>query len=97
VTECENSREVAWLTSWDTEQDAYEFESTVTVAAAEWQRRAKLRSPLLAERHGREVVVTTEGLRPEIAQMKRLARQARVTTRAELAVHFASTNGNHNQ
>ena len=89
VTDCENSREVAWLTSWDTEQDASEFESAVTVVAADWQRRANLRSTLLAERHGREVVVTSGGLRPEITQMKRLAKQARVTTRVELGAHFA--------
>jgi hypothetical protein len=89
AAECENSREVAWLTSWDTEQDASEFESAVTVVAADWQRRANLRSTLLAERHGREVVVTSGGLRPEVAQMKRLAKQARVTTRTELVAHFA--------
>jgi hypothetical protein len=94
VTECENSREVAWLTSWDTEQDANEFERAVTVVAADWQRRANLSSALLTERHGREVVVTSGGLWPKIAHMKRLARHARVTTRADLAAHFASANGN---
>lgn len=94
VTECEHSREVAWLTTWDTEQDASEFEGAVTVVAADWQRRGNLKSPLVAERHGREVIVTSGGLRPEIGQMKRLAKQARVTTRAELRAHFASAKRN---
>lgn len=92
AAECEHSREVAWLTSWDTEQDAYEFESTFAVIAAELQRRGNLKSPLAAERHGREVVVTSGGLRPEIGQLKRLAKRARVMTRAELAAHFAKAN-----
>jgi hypothetical protein len=89
AAECENSREVAWLTSWDTEQDAYEFETTFAVIAADLQRRANLKSPLAAERHGREVVVVSDGLWPQIGQLKRLAKQTRVTTRAELAAHFA--------
>ena len=92
AAECEHSQEVAWLTSWDTEQNAYEFERTFAVIAAELQRRGNLKSPLVAERHGREVVVTSGGLRPEIGQLKRLAKRARVTTRAELAAHVARPN-----
>ena len=90
AVECSHFREVAWLTSWDTDRDAGEFESAFRVIAADWQRRAELRSPLVAERHGREVIVASGGLQLEIAQMKRLARQARVTTRAELAAHFSN-------
>jgi hypothetical protein len=89
--ECENFREVAWLTSWDTEQDAHEFENTLAAIAEELQRRGNLKSPLMVERHGREVVVTSGGLRPEIGRLSQLAKQARVTTRAELAAHFSRT------
>jgi hypothetical protein len=89
AAECANSREVAWFTSWDTEQDAYEFERKFHVIAADFQKRANLKSPLAAERHGGEVVVTSGGLWPQIGQLKRLASRARVTTRAELAAHFA--------
>jgi hypothetical protein len=89
AAECANSREVAWFTSWDTEQDASEFERKFHVIAADFQKRANLKSALAAERHGREVVVTSGGLSPQIGQMKRLANRARVTTRAELAAHFA--------
>jgi len=86
---CENSREVAWLTSWDTEQDAHEFENKFAVMAADFQRRADLQSPLAAERQGREVIIASGGLWPYIGQLKQLANRARVTTRAELAAHFA--------
>jgi hypothetical protein len=90
AAECNNSQEVAWLTSWDTEQDAQEFETAFTVLAAALQQRAKLKSPLAAERNGSEVVVASNGLWPQIGQLKRLAKRARVTTRAELAAHFTS-------
>jgi hypothetical protein len=86
---CNNLREVAWLTNWDTEQDAHEFETAFTVVAADLQRRANLKSPWAAERNGREVIVVSEGLWPQVGQLKRLAKRARVTTRAELAAHFA--------
>jgi hypothetical protein len=86
---CNNSQEVAWLTSWDTEQDAHEFETAFTVVAVDLQRRANLKSPLAAERNGREVIVASGGLWPQVGQLKRLAKRARVTTRAELAAHFA--------
>lgn len=86
---CDNSQEVAWLTSWDTEQDAHEFETAFTVVAVDLQRRANLKSPLAAERNGREVIVASGGLWPQVGQLKQLAKRARVTTRAELAAHFA--------
>jgi hypothetical protein len=89
AAECEKSREVAWLTSWDTEQDAREFETAFAVIAEDFQRRAKLKSPLAAERNEREVVVVSEGLWPQIGQLKRLANRARVMTRGELAAHYA--------
>jgi len=75
---------VAWLTSWDSEKDASEFERTVIV-----QGRANLTSPLAAERQGREVVVASAGLWSKIGDLKRIAIRARVKTRAELAEHFA--------
>ena len=87
--DCDNSREVAWLTSWDTEQDAHEFETAFAVITTDVQRRAKLTLPLTVERSGREVVVASGGLWPQKEQLKRLANRARVTTRTELAAHFA--------
>ena len=87
--DCDNSREVAWLTSWDTEQDAHEFETAFAVITTDVQRRAKLTLPLTVERSGREVVVASGGLWPQKDKLKQLANRARVTTRAELAAHFA--------
>jgi len=80
---------VAWLTSWDSEKDASEFERTVIGIAAIVQGRANLTSPLAAERQGREVVVASAGLWSKIGDLKRIAIRARVKTRAELAEHFA--------
>ena len=88
AADCDNSREVAWLTSWDTEQDAKEFESLFAVIATDFQRRADLKSVLASKRDGQEVIVASGGLWPEIGDLKRLAKRARVTTRAELAAHF---------
>ena len=88
AAECDNSREVAWLTSWDTEQDAKEFESLFAVIATDFQRRADLKSALASKRDGQEVIVASGGLWPEIGDLRRLAKRARVTTRAELAAHF---------
>ena len=45
AAECQNGREVAWLTSWDSEKDASEFERTVIGIAAIVQVRANLKSP----------------------------------------------------
>jgi hypothetical protein len=89
AVECDQSQEMFWFTSWDTEQDAREFEAAVGAVAAEWQRRANLKSTVVTERQGREVLLTTSWLRPEIRQMKQLAKSARVKTRAELSAHFA--------
>lgn len=86
---CGNSREVAWLTSWDTERDAVEFQRALTSIVTTWQQRADLRSALTIERIGREVVVVSDGIGADVGQVQALADRARVTTRAELSAHFA--------
>ena len=88
VAECGLSREVAWLTSWDTEQDAVEFEKAVTKVASEWQWRANLKSALTTSVRGREVVITSGGLRQQIDTFTQVAKRKRVSTRGELAAHF---------
>jgi hypothetical protein len=89
VAECGPSREVFWVTSWDTEQDAREFERAVTTVASEWQWRANLSSDIALDLRGKEVIVSTTGLRPQIDELIRLAKRTRVSTREELAAHFA--------
>lgn len=90
AAECDNAREAAWLTSWDTEQDAQEFERAISGVGTAWQHRGGVTSVVVPERQGREVLVTTAGVRSHGDQLKQLARRARVTTRAELAEHFSA-------
>jgi len=94
AVECEQSRELIWVMSWDTEQDAQEFEQALSVIIGGWQQRAKLRSSLVVERREREIVVISEDLRSQMRDFKQLAKEARVTTRAELASHFARATRN---
>ena len=89
AAECESGREIAWLSSWDREQDAAEFANAVVKIAAKVVDRAGLKPPLAAQRQGREVIVVSEGLGSKRDDLTGLARRARVTTRAELAQHFA--------
>lgn len=88
AAECNNGREMAWLTSWDTEKDAVEFEEAVRGIAATLQSQTELPS-LSTTRDGKEVAIVSEGLRSRIFDVRNLARRARVTSRTELASHFA--------
>lgn len=89
AAECKNGREMAWLTSWDTEKDAVKFEAAISGIAPSLQSRTQLHSLLIA-RHRREVVVASGSFGSKVDDLKRLAKRTRVTTRAELATHFAS-------
>ena len=53
------------------------------------QTRAHLQS-LVVNRRGREVVLASGALGFKVEDLRRLASRARVTTRGELAAHFAS-------
>jgi hypothetical protein len=90
AAECGESREVAWLTSWDTEQDAVEFRRVAMQIASEWQWRANLNSEPVIELRGREVSVTTSGFHRYRDELTQLAKRKRVSTRGELAAHFTS-------
>lgn len=87
VADCRSGREVLWLTSWDTEKDASEFETTLREIASKLPSRTNLQAPAI-ERQSRDVIVSSNGLRPTITELKRTAIRARVTTRAELVAHF---------
>ncbi len=89
AVECEDSGELIWAMSWDTEEDAQEFEQALSVIAGGWQERAKLRSPLIIKRRGREIVVISEDLSSRLGDFNQLVKEARVTSRAELGFHFA--------
>jgi hypothetical protein len=86
--QCVGGNEIAWLTSWDTQKDAIEFEEAIIAIADELQLRNELSPLLVSERDGREVVVTSSGLPIGSNRIHELAIRARVTTREELANHF---------
>jgi hypothetical protein len=90
VMQCGQSQELAWLTSWDTEQDAVDFVIALRKVGFEWQRRANLPSRVGIDVRGKEVIVTTDGLRPHLAEIVEFAKRRRVSTRAELAAHFSA-------
>ena len=95
VIQCGESKELAWLTSWDTEQDAVDFEIALRKVRIDWQQRANLPSKVEIDIKGKEVMVITDGLRPHLAEIVELAKRRRVSTRAELAAHFGViTHGN---
>ncbi len=87
--QCGTGREIAWLTSWDKEKDAVEFEQAISAMTGILQTRAHLQS-LVVNRRGREVVLASGALGSKVEDLRRLASRARVTTRGELAAHFAS-------
>jgi hypothetical protein len=88
AAECKKWHEMAWLTSWDTEKDAVEFETAIAGILPTFQSRAHLQS-LVVARQGREVVVASGAFGSKVNDLKRLAKRTRVTTRPELAAHFA--------
>jgi hypothetical protein len=86
--ECTDGKEIAWLTSWDTPEDAIEFEQAIEAIAEELQQRAELHSLVVSNRDGREVVVASSSLPIGSKRIRELANRARVTTREQLADHF---------
>lgn len=90
AAECGSARVIAWVTGWDTERDAQEFEEAFHRVAPYWQRHAELPSPLVAERHKNDVIIVSEELRPDVRLIRSSARRARVATRDELSAHFST-------
>ena len=85
---CAGEEQIAWLTSWDTPEDAAEFEQAVTAIALELQQHDEPVPPLDIARDGREVAVKSLGFPIGRARIRERASRARVTTREELAAHF---------
>jgi NAD(P)-dependent dehydrogenase (short-subunit alcohol dehydrogenase family) len=85
--ECNGEEQMAWLSSWDTDEDAIEFEQAIAAASEALERRYAL-SGLSIDRYGREVVVVSGGFPIGTNQIRDRARRARVITREELAAHF---------
>jgi hypothetical protein len=80
---CGGERAFAWITAWDSEPDALEFESAYAGIAAAVAARAGLSAPPVARRRGREVHLlapSLEGLAPALEGVPR----RRVSTLVEL-------------
>ena len=88
VAECDGQLEFAWLTSWDTEPDAREFESAYAGIASAVATRAGYGAPPRALRDAREVVVVSAGLSEWAGDLPSLARRRRVSTVEEVREHF---------
>lgn len=85
---CAGSTEIAWLTSWDTQEDAIQFESAIEAIVEKQQQRGESSPRWISNRNGHEVVVTSNRLPIDHGRIRELARRARIATREELAAHF---------
>jgi hypothetical protein len=90
VARCGGGLELLWLSSWDSQSDAQEFEQAYRALAAGLAARAELGSIPRVERTGREVVVWTRALDPIAGSLARTSRRARVSSLAELSAAFPS-------
>jgi len=89
VAECSGQIEFAWLTAWDSEEDAREFEAAYGEIALAAASRAGFEAPPLARRGMREVVVTSTGLLELGAKLPSLARRRQVSSVEEILEHFS--------
>ena len=90
---CNDRREFVWLTVWDSEADAREFESAYLLVASAVRARANLRDTPIAQREGREVRIASPALAPHAAALLAHARRARVATLDEVFTFFAEPRG----
>ncbi len=80
---CGGERAFAWITAWDSEADAREFEVAYAGIAAAAAARAGLAAPPALRRHGREVHLLAPGLEALAPALERVPRR-RVSTLEEL-------------
>ncbi|MCG8587929.1 MAG: hypothetical protein MJE66_01415 [Proteobacteria bacterium] len=85
---CGERRELAWLSSWDSEADAAQFAAAYNAVAAAVASRAELSGPPRAQQIQRDVVVLSPGLEALRDGFAERARRSRVRERAELRAHF---------
>jgi hypothetical protein len=86
---CDGSRAFVWITAWDSEADAAEFETAYRAVAGAVAARAGLTAPPQVERRGREVHVWTASLASLADLLVRTPRRAEVASLDGLREHFA--------
>lgn len=88
VAECGAHRDFVWVTSWDSEDDAVEFEAAYRDIAPSIALRGELAAAPQTERIGREVHIATSGLAELRDALVALSRRARISETQELREHF---------
>ncbi len=82
---CDGRRAFAWISAWDSEGDAAEFESAYRGIADAVAERAGLGWPPRVERRGSEVYVVSAALAPLADRLEAAPRRAPILTLEELA------------
>lgn len=85
TAKCDGRREFAWLTSWDSADDAVEFERAYRKIAPWHGARAGLGHEPVTQRHDKQVWILSSGFANEKSSIESAARTQRLRTRAELA------------
>ena len=88
AADCYGSRELVWLTAWDSETDAAEFAAGYARIAPAVAQRVAMASPPSVRLSGREVWIATPGLAALAEQLDTFARRARVTDLPGVRAHF---------
>ena len=89
VARCDGRRELLWLTLWDSEQDAQEFEAAYRSVAWALCARAGYPVPPAMTRRGSEVLVVTPGLASVANAIASAARRGQVSTLREVLEFYA--------
>lgn len=84
VAVCGGRRQFVWITAWDSEADAREFQSAYNTIAVAVADRAVLAGPPQSLRSGDDVYVFTPGLAPLGNELGRYAERTRVGNLADL-------------
>jgi hypothetical protein len=88
VARCDGQREFVWLTLWDSEQDASEFEAAYGKITGGLCARAGYPAPPSLTRHGSQVLVVTPGLAAVGDAIASKARRGEVSTLREVFAFY---------
>ena len=86
---CDDRREFVWITVWDSDADARDFESAYRAIADAVRVRAGLGGTPVVWRAGREVRIASPALAQQADALLARARRARVATLDEVFAFFA--------
>lgn len=87
VAECGTDLEFVWITAWDSDDDARQFQAGYQLIAPELSARSGRSAPPRTRREGRRVVVTTGGLSGVAARLDSQVRETRVPDLDGLRLH----------